>query len=189
MKYMECNIKGFEGLYRIYENGNIYSMRHKRLLKQHPNSILYKYLYVCLTGHSSQVLRIAVHRLVAIHFISPQPPDHIFLGHYEVNHKDMDRSNNHWSNLEWVTHSENMFKARNKKEWKTGRDPGYKHKEISKKKMSEKKMKKVVLINDNECITYDSIQEFCDKNNTYRKKFNRLVNSHRTFNGFKVRYL
>lgn len=26
----------------------------------------------------------------------------------EVNHKDMDRLNNHWSNLEWCTHRENM---------------------------------------------------------------------------------
>lgn len=45
------------------------------------------------------------HRLVALVFI-PNPCDKL-----EVNHKDGDKLNNHISNLEWCTHSENVQHA------------------------------------------------------------------------------
>jgi len=43
-----------------------------------------------------------VHRLVLIAFVGPCPEG------CECNHKDGVKANNHLSNLEWVTHSENM---------------------------------------------------------------------------------
>jgi hypothetical protein len=46
-----------------------------------------------------------VHALVAAHFIGDKPPLH------EVNHKDGDKTNNVASNLEYVTHAENMQHA------------------------------------------------------------------------------
>lgn len=46
-----------------------------------------------------------VHRLVAIEFI-PNP-----LNKPEVNHKDLDKRNNHVSNLEWMEGDENYFHA------------------------------------------------------------------------------
>lgn len=45
---------------------------------------------------------INVHRLVATAFISP-PPEGM-----EINHKDGNKANNVVSNLEWVTHRQNM---------------------------------------------------------------------------------
>jgi len=46
-----------------------------------------------------------VHRLMLAAFVGPCPPKH------QCNHKDGDKTNNHVSNLEWVTHSENMYHA------------------------------------------------------------------------------
>jgi hypothetical protein len=46
-----------------------------------------------------------VHRLVAEAFIGPRP-----IG-YELNHKDGNKTNNDWRNLEWVTRSDNQNHA------------------------------------------------------------------------------
>ena len=51
----------------------------------------------------------AVHRLVLITFVGPPPKGH------ECHHKDGVRSNNHLSNLKWVSHSENIKHWRSKK--------------------------------------------------------------------------
>lgn len=46
-----------------------------------------------------------VHRIVAEHFCEKNP------GANEVDHLDGDRKNNHYTNLKWVNHSENMKNA------------------------------------------------------------------------------
>lgn len=53
---------------------------------------------------------LSVHQWVAIAFLGHTPNKH----NYVVNHIDGDRSNNHVSNLEVVTHSENIYKSRPK---------------------------------------------------------------------------
>lgn len=54
--------------------------------------------------------RYYLHRLVAQHFIdNPNDKPH-------VNHKDMNKRNNHASNLEWITVSENNSHYSNSKE-------------------------------------------------------------------------
>ena len=54
-----------------------------------------------------------VHRLVARAFLGP-PPSAL---HCDVNHKDLDRGNNHVSNLAYATRSENILHA-----WRTNPD-------------------------------------------------------------------
>ena len=64
------------------------------------------YVVVRLKPESGPPRSVGVHRLVASAFI----PN--FECKPEVNHKDMDRTNNAAANLEWVTHRENLAHAR-----------------------------------------------------------------------------
>jgi hypothetical protein len=92
-------IIGFDGLYKIDEYGNVYNRKMQKL-KQHKCSSGTTYYQVCLCkqGKAKNYL---THRLVAKHFIE-NPLNKEF-----VNHKDGNKTNNHVSNLEWVSRSEN----------------------------------------------------------------------------------
>jgi hypothetical protein len=185
MKYKVCNLQGFEGLYHIYEDGSIYSVRKQRLLKQYLNRRdikAYSYYYVCLTGHNGQQLRIAAHTVITHHFYGPKPSPH-----HEVNHKDLDKLNNHYTNLEWITHAENIIHARNKKPWKSGHKTGEKMSESTKRKMSEIKMKKTLLFNDSEEFVFKSIEHAANYLQVSRRTVERHKNSYTTVKGFKIR--
>lgn len=74
----------------------------QRILK--PSITRYGYLQVFLSKKSKDK-PFEIQRLVAQLFV-PNPENKL-----EVNHKDGNKFNNHVSNLEWVTHSENMQHA------------------------------------------------------------------------------
>ena len=93
------DIKDFIGLYQITDEGQVYSIRSKKFLKPTPDKD--GYLQVKLYKDKKQYTR-KVHRLVAEAFIdNPE-------GKKEVNHIDCRRDNNCVSNLEWVSHRENI---------------------------------------------------------------------------------
>lgn len=184
--YKDCILSGYEGLYRIYDNGSIYSYRKRRMLKTSFKSSVYRYEMVLLTGHGNNKRWFAVHRLVAMHFIRMPR------GKEEINHIDSNTLNNHVSNLQWTTRRENMIKAYNKnmKDNKGCGEKGESSGLSTREKMAAEKMKKVV---EFDCfgntVIYNSIQEWITKNNSYRKKFDRIVNSYKTHNGMMVRFL
>jgi hypothetical protein len=96
--------KDIEG-YKIYEVSSFGNVRNKntgRILKACNKS---GYFSVGLSNIKTKSFE--VHRLVAKAFIPnlENKP--------EVNHKDGDKLNNNYWNLEWATHSENMTHARN----------------------------------------------------------------------------
>jgi hypothetical protein len=87
--------------YSVDEDGNVYNKGGKIL--KHLLTTQTKYHSVRLySGTGTKPAMKYVHRLVAEAFISN--PDI----KKQVNHKDGDRNNNHVSNLEWVTGSENI---------------------------------------------------------------------------------
>lgn len=94
------DVAGYEGIYKVSNLGNIISMhRGGKLLKPYLTNC--GYLQVCLNKNGKHIHK-GVHILVAKAFC-----DGWFEG-AEVDHLDMDKTNNNSGNLEWVTHSENQ---------------------------------------------------------------------------------
>lgn len=87
--------------YLVDEQGYVYSIKGKKIK---PTRIKTGYLYVGLYTSGKRCF-LAIHRLVAIQFL-PNPENKCC-----VNHKDGDKENNHVTNLEWVTMSENTKHA------------------------------------------------------------------------------
>lgn len=92
-------IPGYEGLYSITEDGQIFGHKSKKFLKWSDNGKGYK--YVRLTDGHRHYKHYYVHRLVAMTFI-PNPNNLP-----EVNHKDENKANNCVDNLEWCDRSYN----------------------------------------------------------------------------------
>jgi hypothetical protein len=158
--------------YRISEFGHVYSLRKKRLLKEKVNSIIYPYRYQVLEVYPGVFKTCYVARLVHIAFIGPIPEG------YEVDHLDMDKGNNHYTNLEAVTRSENMRRARDMRHWDSGRGPGFKHSSDTKRRMSEAKHKPIAIILEGITIACPgSIEEATQYLDTYRKKVYRALQS------------
>lgn len=96
------DIPNFEGIYQISNHGNLKSF--KALSNGRILSLKNKrkdYFSVVLTS-SNNKRSTRIHRLVAEAFIENP------LQKSQVNHIDGDKQNNHVSNLEWVTPSENI---------------------------------------------------------------------------------
>lgn len=98
------DVVGFEGLYKVSENGIIYTFSNRNgkynyPLRQNCDKDGYKYVKLFKNGkyHNARV-----NRVVAQAFI-PNPKNKPI-----VNHIDFDRTNNCVSNLEWTTGKENV---------------------------------------------------------------------------------
>lgn len=98
------DIKGYEGLYQISNYGSVKSFKwgKKRILKLANNNKGYLVVTLCKNGIKNQIL---AHTLVIKHFIENT------LNKPFTNHKDCNKKNNYYKNLEWVTNSENLIHA------------------------------------------------------------------------------
>lgn len=98
------DIPGYEGLYQVSDCGNVRSLnyRNKRMVRQ-----------LCFKPHRQGYLQVelhnrgerktfTVHRLVGVAFVDGYADGLI------INHKDENKKNNHYSNLEWCTVSDNV---------------------------------------------------------------------------------
>lgn len=102
------DIKGYEGRYQISNKGRVKGLPIDEKFCKRAEEIILK-PFVCGSGYQEVILSYngkkkpkLIHRMVAEAFVSN--PD----GKREVNHKDGNKANNCYSNLEWVTPSENI---------------------------------------------------------------------------------
>lgn len=165
-----ADVPGYEGLYAIsnfgrakayaktYFCGNypVKRTKEEHLMKQGVHRDGYMKIPVIKNGKSGQFL---AHRLVAQLFIlNPANKK-------EVNHKDGNKSNNHYSNLEWSTRSENIQHA-----FDTGLSRG--------RKGAESGMSKMIL-DTATGIYYDCIREAAEAKNINKYTLtNKLSEKH-----------
>ena|SRR6056297_1976428 len=145
MNYRPVAIPEFKPFYYVYEDGSVYSLRKERFLKPQLNSCGYVLYHLTqdkpYKGKKTKIF--SAHRLVLISFEGYSTDKK----KKEVNHIDGNKLNNHLSNLEWVTHSENILKS-----FETGRRHSYwlnktkpPHSLETRIKMSNAKKKRVVV--------------------------------------------
>jgi len=94
----------FDGKYDVTQSGDVFSNVGKRK-KMVGKTTAHGYHMVVLTVSGKKLYKV-VHRLVAKAFI-PNPDELP-----EVNHKDGNKLNNHYLNLEWCNSSYNQIHAR-----------------------------------------------------------------------------
>lgn len=149
MKTTWKDIKNFEGLYKINNKGEIYSTKSNKKIKPIKQHTGYYHVSLCKNG---KIYQKRVHRLVAQTFI----PN--FLNKPDVNHIDMNKSNNCVENLEWVTKKENNQKMFKIKPPRTNTEKRKKTQLENIKKATEKNKKKVGQFKNGKLIKiYDSI--------------------------------
>lgn len=94
------NIRGID--YKVFKDGRVFNNKTGNIINQRPN----KDGYASFTAGAKQNrTRVKTHRVVAELFVdNPNNYD-------EVDHLDCNRMNPAASNLEWVTHEENIKRA------------------------------------------------------------------------------
>jgi len=153
-----------QSMYDITEDGQIYSHIRKRWLKPQLNSCEYVFYHLKPCGW------VFAHTLVALKYIGPPPtPKH------EINHKDHNRMNNYYKNLEWVTHSQNhiLAYANGKEHYWLGKhrpSPALETRLL----MANAKKKRIEIRG----IIYESIQDASDALKIDRRMISRMVNGY-----------
>ena len=154
MKEEWKDVIGYEGLYIVSNYGNVKSIdryvkridgvvqfRNGKALTKRKNQDGYFIVKLSKDGYSSYHF---VHRLVGFSFV-----DGYFTG-AEINHKDCNRENNSYDNLEWVSHTDNIQYSINQgthiskiKDMCGKNNPNYGNRVLRKKYSSNKELSKI----------------------------------------------
>lgn len=100
------DIIGWEGIYQISNHGRLKSF--KRIYTGYILSLKNKtgwYLSTVLEAKNKKSFSIKIHSLVGLYFVDNP------MNKPQINHKDLDKQNNYFENLEWATCHENMKHA------------------------------------------------------------------------------
>ena len=148
------DIKDYEGYYQISSEGNVRNIKTQQILKGDTNNLGYRRV----TLYTPIRKRFFIHRLVALHFCEGYSEELV------VNHKDGNKQNNNYLNLEWVTRSENDLHAY-KMNLRQPYPCTFKHRIIS------------YNLKTNEIIKiYENTQECCDDLNVARTNVYKCCN-------------
>lgn len=93
------SIRNYEGLYRVSNHGNVYSIRSKKLLRPRERAGYYR-VVLQDDGVTAQYF---IHRLVLETFVGPCPAG------MECRHLNGDRIDNRVENLAWGTRQQNAY--------------------------------------------------------------------------------
>jgi hypothetical protein len=176
------NIIGYENLYKISEYGDIihlsrkvkssrsnngYRITKEKYLKIQTNK--YGYNYILLADIFGNRKHYFIHQLVTKTFLQ-NPNNYI-----SINHKDENKTNNHYSNLEWCTvRHNNLYNNRQEK--------------INKKLQNTLKTRKPVLqfdLNNNLIQEFQSINEACRKLGIFKYPLSKCCNNKKlTYKGY-----
>ena len=173
------DIQGYEGLYTITEDGEVLSLYGKgRILKQTKSTARNGVYYMKVELYKDLKYKgFRVHRLVAEAFI-PNPENKP-----QVNHKDGNTLNNHISNLEWNTNSENNLHAY--------RELGRKAVGLGEFGKDNKTYKKIGMYSlDGELLrTFYGTQEAARETGCHQSAISQVANGKRNYTGgFKWKY-
>jgi hypothetical protein len=91
-------IKGYENLYKINRNGDVYSCWYKKIIKSQETED--GYLFVKLSNENGCKKK-RIHRLLGLQYL--ENPDNL----PEIDHIDRDKKNNSINNLRWVSRVDN----------------------------------------------------------------------------------
>lgn len=94
------DIPGYEGMYAVSKDGDVYSYKTNKIFK--PSKTKDGYLKVALRANNKSYYY-RVHKLVAMTYLDNW--DNL----EEINHKDFNRQNNCLDNLEWISHDNNIL--------------------------------------------------------------------------------
>ena len=97
------DIEGYEGIYQVSNLGCVKALNYKRTGKEKILKQRNKRGYCCVGLYKDGKQKwCLVHRLVAFAFVDGYTEGLV------VNHKDENKQNNAWTNLEWCTQQENV---------------------------------------------------------------------------------
>lgn len=163
---MWINIIGWENLYAINEYGEVKNKITNNLIVGDINSAGYARVCLYNKNHIPAKQRFFRHRLVAIHFIAN--PYNL----PEVNHKDSNKLNNYYKNLEWCTREYNEIYSRinddNNKIYK----PFF------------------VIYNNGDYEKFDTVGKLCNKLNVSKRTiYNWLHGTSRGYSNYNIAYI
>lgn len=120
------DIEGYEGFYQISNYGRVFSCLSGRIRKTSINNKGYEVVHLYKNAADKSF---TIHFLVAKAFVP-----NTFL-YKEINHKDENKTNNYYENLEWCSRKYNQEYSGNIKKWSIAGAKG--NKEASSKKVCQ----------------------------------------------------